>query len=30
MAYYLGRDCDVYFTTEGNSAADMAIGINAS
>ena len=30
MAYYLGRDCDVYFTTEGNSAADMAIGINGS
>ena len=30
MAYYLGRDCDVYFTTEGTSTADMAIGVNAS
>lgn len=30
MAYYLGRDCDVYFTTEGTSDADMAIGVNAS
>ena len=30
MAYYLGRYCDVYFTTEGTSNADMAIGLNGS
>jgi hypothetical protein len=30
MAYYLGRDCDVYFTTEGDNAADNAVGVNTS
>ena len=30
MAYYLGRDCDVYFTTEGDDAADNAVGVNTS
>ena len=30
MAYYLGRDCDVFFTTEGTDTSDMAIGVNAS